>query len=40
MASYQALLVSASKTDSLRVVDGELDNKYHPSRLKIRLTAP
>lgn len=40
MPSYQTLLASASATDSLRVVDGEIDNKYHPSRVKVRVTAP
>ena len=40
MPSYQALLGSASETDSLRVVDGELDNSFHPSRVKVRVTAP
>jgi hypothetical protein len=40
MPSYQALLQSAEATDSLRVVDGEIDNTYHPSRVKIRVTAP
>ncbi len=40
LPSYQTLLGSASATDSLRVVDGELDNTYHPSRVKVRVTAP
>ena len=40
LPSYQTLLGSASATDSLRVVDGELDNAYHPSRVKVRVTAP
>ena len=40
LPSYQTLLGSASATDSLRVVDGELDNSYHPSRVKVRVTAP
>ena len=34
--SYLDLLESASVTDSLRVVDGELDNKYSPTRTPIR----
>jgi hypothetical protein len=32
MPSYQTLLHSAAATDSLRVVDGELDNTYQPAR--------
>jgi hypothetical protein len=40
MPSYQALLASASETDSLRVVDGEIDNTYHPSRVSVRVTPP
>ena len=40
MPSYQTLLGTATETDSLRVVDGELDNAYHPSRVKVRVTAP
>jgi hypothetical protein len=40
MPSYRTLLESARATDSLRVVDGEIDNEYHPSRVKVRVTAP
>ena len=40
MPSYQTLLEAAKATDSLRVVDGELDNRYHPTRVKVRVTAP
>ncbi len=40
MPSYQALLKEAAATDSLRVVDGEIDNTYHPSRVSIRVTPP
>ncbi|MBX3189130.1 MAG: hypothetical protein KF819_19060 [Labilithrix sp.] len=40
MPSYQTLLALARDTDSLRVVDGEIDNQYHPSRVKVRLSAP
>jgi hypothetical protein len=40
MPSYQTLLKEATATDSLRVVDGEIDNTYHPSRVKVRLTPP
>jgi hypothetical protein len=36
-ASYKALLEEAKATDALRVVDGELDNKYRPTRTKITL---
>ena len=34
-ASYLELLSAAAVTDSLRVVDGELDNKYTPARFPI-----
>ena len=37
-ASYLDLLTAASATDSLRVVDGEIDNKYSPSATPIKLT--
>ena len=37
MPSYQALLEAASATDSLRVVDGEIDNRYDPTRTSIRI---
>ena len=40
MPSYQTLLAAASATDSLRVVDGELDNTYDPNRVKVRVTPP
>lgn len=40
-ASYLDLLESAEATgDGLRVVDGELDNKYDPAKKKIKLTIP
>jgi hypothetical protein len=38
MPSYQTLLQSAKATDSLRVVDGEIDNTYRPARTTIRVT--
>jgi hypothetical protein len=38
MPSYQNLLEAAKKTDSLRVVDGEVDNKFRPDRTKIRIS--
>lgn len=37
-ASYKDLLAAAEDTDSLRVVDGEVDNKYTPSKKPITLT--
>jgi hypothetical protein len=40
MPSYQTLLRAAKDTDSLRVVDGEVDNSFHPARAKVRVTAP
>jgi len=40
MPSYQALLEAAKATDSLRVVDGEIDNKWSPSRTTLRVTKP
>ena len=40
LPSYQGLLEVAKSTDSLRVVDGEIDNSYRPSRVKVRVTAP
>jgi hypothetical protein len=40
MASYQDLLTAAKRTDSLRVVDGELDNTYSPARTKITVSPP
>lgn len=36
-ASYKELLKAAEWTDALRVVDGELDNKYKPSKTPITL---
>lgn len=38
--SYQTLLAAAKPTDSMRVVNGEVDNKFAPSRTRIRVTAP
>jgi hypothetical protein len=40
LPSYQTLLEAAKATDSLRVVDGEIDNKYHPTKVSIRVTKP
>jgi hypothetical protein len=40
MPSYQTLLAAASKTDSLRVVDGELDNTCQRAKVVIRVTPP
>ncbi len=37
-ASYKDLLTAAEATDSLRVVDGEIDNKYVPSATPITVT--
>src|SRR6185369_9324902 len=34
-ASYKNLLAAAEETDPLRVVDGEVDNTYKPSKKKI-----
>ncbi len=36
--SYQTLLTEAKATDSLRVVDGEIDNRFNPQRTRIRVT--
>jgi hypothetical protein len=36
--SYQTLLEAAKATDSLRVVDGELDNTFDPNRSPVRIT--
>jgi hypothetical protein len=36
-ASYKELLAAAEDTDSLRVVDGELDNVYDPAKRPIRV---
>jgi len=36
--SYKSLLAAAEDTDSLRVVDGEVDNKYKPSTKPIVVT--
>jgi len=38
-ASYRDLLVAANATDSLRVVDGELDNVYLPTKTPITVSA-
>lgn len=40
MPSYQTLLALAKDTDSLRVVDGEIDNAYRPTRVPIRVSTP
>lgn len=40
MPSYQTLLEAAKATDALRVVDGEIDNRFDPARTKIRLAKP
>jgi hypothetical protein len=37
--SYATLLQAASDTDSLRVVDGELDNQFTPAKFNIKVTA-
>ena len=37
-ASYLDLLTAAEATDSLRVVDGEVDNKYDPAATPITVT--
>lgn len=37
-ASYKDLLAAAEDTDSLRVVDGEIDNKYSPVKSPIVVT--
>ena len=36
-SSYSTLLTAASQTDSLRVVDGELDNAFNPKKTPITL---
>lgn len=36
-ASYRELLTSAEATDSLRVVDGELDNEFSPQKTKLSI---
>ncbi len=38
--SYKQLLLAAQKTDPLRVVDGESDNKFSPTKTKIVVTSP
>lgn len=38
--SYKQLLQSARKTDPFRVVEGEVDNTFSPTRTKIVFTAP
>lgn len=40
MPSYQTLLEAAKATDSLRVVDGEIDNRFDPRRTSVRLSPP
>jgi hypothetical protein len=40
LPSYQTLLEAAKATDSLRVVDGEIGNKYHPTKVSVRVTKP
>lgn len=40
MPSYQTLLTAAKATDSLRVVDGELDNKYDPQKTRVKILKP
>ena len=37
-ASYRDLLLAAQDTEALRVVDGELDNEYKPSRAATKVT--
>ncbi len=37
-ASYRDLLVAAQDTEAMRVVDGELDNEYKPSRAATKVT--
>ncbi len=37
MPSYQTLLATAKPTDSLRVVDGEIDNRFDPRRVPVRI---
>lgn len=37
-ASYKDLLAAAEDTDSLRVVDGEVDNKYTPTKVPITVS--
>ncbi len=39
-ASYESLLEAAKDTDPLRVVDGELDNRYDPRANPIVITEP
>ena len=38
-ASYKDLLAAAKDTDPLRVVDGELDNQFSPSRTPLTVTS-
>jgi len=40
MSSYQDLLTAAKRTDSLRVVDGEIDNTFSPARTRITVSNP
>ena len=37
-ASYRELLLAAKDTESLRVVDGELDNTFRPEATPIRIS--
>jgi hypothetical protein len=39
-ASYKDLLETVKATDSLRVVDGELDNTYSPSTTPVKIRTP
>jgi len=40
MPSFQTLLEAAKATDSLRVVDGEIDNRFHPEQTSVKLSRP
>ena len=40
MPSYQTLLRAAKATDPMRVVDGEVDNTYSPTRTPVKVTRP
>jgi hypothetical protein len=37
-ASYKDLLATVSSTDALRVVDGELDNTYSPTKTAVKIS--
>jgi hypothetical protein len=39
-ASYRELLETVKATDALRVVDGELDNSFKPSRTRVNVRTP